>query len=40
MVSASNPQDVRLVQEIDGKPINIVYQPDAYFLQDLKTYVY
>ena len=40
MVSASNPQDVRLVQELDGKPIKIVYQPDAYFLQDLHRHMY
>lgn len=40
MVSASNPQDVRLVQELDGKLIKIVYQPDAYFLQDLHRHMY
>lgn len=40
MVSASNPQDVKLVQEIDGKPIKIVYQPQAYFLQDLHRHAY
>jgi hypothetical protein len=40
MVSASNPQDVRLIQEIDSKPIKIVYQPQAYFLQDLQRHIY
>ncbi|MBW4875474.1 MAG: hypothetical protein KZY55_15560, partial [Paeniclostridium sp.] len=40
MVSASNPQDVRLVQEVDGKPIKIVYQPDAYLHQDLRRHMY
>ena len=40
MVSASNPQDVRLVQNIDNNPIKIVYQPDAYFLQDLHRHMY
>ncbi|MBQ6630665.1 MAG: hypothetical protein IJH55_00835 [Romboutsia sp.] len=40
MVSASNPQDVRLVQEIDKKPVKIVYQPEAYFLQDLHRHMY
>lgn len=40
MVSASNPQDVNLVQEIDGKPIKIVYQPEAYLLQDLHRHAY
>ena len=40
MVSASNPQDVRLVQEIDKKPVKIVYQPEAYLLQDLQRHMY
>lgn len=40
MVSASNPQDVRLVQEVNGKPIKIVYQPDAYLHQDLRRHMY
>ncbi len=40
MVSASNPQDVRLVQEIDKKPVKIVYQQEAYFLQDLHRHMY
>ena len=40
MVSATNPQDVRLVQNLDGKQIKIVYQEEAYFLQDLHRHVY
>ena len=40
MVSATNPQDVRLVQNLDGKPIKIVYQEEAYFLQDLHRHIY
>lgn len=40
MVSATNPQDVRLVQSLDGKQIKIVYQEDAYFLQDLHRHIY
>lgn len=40
MVSATNPQDVRLVQNIDGKQIKIVYQEEAYFLQDLHRHIY
>jgi len=40
MVSASNPQDVRLVQNLDGKQLKIVYQEEAYFLQDLHRHVY
>ena len=40
MVSATDPQDIRLVQYVDGKPIKIVYQPDAYLHQDLKRHMY
>lgn len=40
MVSATNPQDIRLVQDVDGKPIKIVYQPEAYLHQDLKRHMY
>ena len=40
MVSATNPQDVKLVQNLDGKQIKIVYQEEAYFLQDLRRHIY
>jgi hypothetical protein len=40
MVSASDPQDIKLVQDVDGKPIKIVYQPDAYLHQDLRRHMY
>lgn len=40
MVSATDPQDVRLVQSLNKKPIKIKYQPEAYFLQDLHRYLY
>ncbi|MEG0952026.1 MAG: hypothetical protein RSE96_08885, partial [Niameybacter sp.] len=30
----------RFVQELDGKPVKIVYQPDAYLHQDLARHVY
>ena len=40
MVSAADPQDIRLVQDVDGKPIKIVYKPDAYLHQDLKLHMY
>lgn len=40
MVSATNPQDVRFIKEIDGKPINITYQPNAYLHQDLARHLY
>lgn len=40
MVSATNPQDVRFIKDINGKPINIKYQPNAYFHQDLARHLY
>ena len=40
MVSANDPQDVKLVQKANGEDIKIVYQPDAYILQDLHRHVY
>ena len=40
MVSANNPQDVKLVQKANGEDVKIVYQPDAYILQDLHRHVY
>lgn len=40
MVSAINPQEVRFVKEQNGKPIQLVYQPDAYFHQDLARHLY
>lgn len=40
MVSASNPQDVKLIQKINNKPVKIVYQPEAYLHQDLHRHMY
>ncbi len=40
MVSATNERDVKLVQEIDGKPIRIKYQPKAYFQSNIHRHVY
>lgn len=39
-VSASNPQDVQLVQKVGNRDIKIVYQPEAYLLQDLQRHLY
>lgn len=39
-VSASNPQDVQLVQKVGNRDIRIVYQPEAYLLQDLQRHLY
>jgi hypothetical protein len=40
VVSATNPQDVRFVREAGGKPVNIKYQPNAFFNQDLHRHLY
>lgn len=40
MVSATDGQDVRLVQNLNGEQIKIVYQEEAYFLQDLHRHIY
>jgi hypothetical protein len=40
MVSATNERDVKLVQSIEGKSINIKYQPEAYFNSNIERYLY
>jgi hypothetical protein len=40
MVNATNERDVRLVQEIKGKPVRIKYQSNAYFFDNLQRYLY
>lgn len=40
MVSATNERDVKLIQEIDGKPIKVKYQPNAYFQSEIHRHVY
>lgn len=39
-VSATNPQDITLVREINGKPIKIKYQKNSCFSQDLYRHLY
>ncbi|MGE5473422.1 MAG: cell shape-determining protein [Ignavibacteriales bacterium] len=39
-VSATNPQDVKLVQELDGKKLFIKYQPNAYWGDDLQRHIW
>lgn len=39
VVSASNAEDVRLVTELDGKPLKIKYQTGAFGAQDLKRHI-
>lgn len=40
MVSATNERDVKLVQEVNGKPIKLKYQDEAYFQSDMYRYLY
>lgn len=40
MVNAVNDKDVKLVKQVGGKPIHIIYQPNAYFSKNLERYVY
>lgn len=40
MVSATNERDVKLVQTINGDPIRIKYQPNAYFSHYLDRHIY
>jgi hypothetical protein len=40
MVSATNERDVKLVQNIDGEPIKIKYQSQAYFQSNIERHLY
>ncbi len=40
MVSATNERDVRLVQKVNGKPLHIKYQKNAFFSDYLPRYIY
>ncbi len=40
MVSATNERDVKLVQEVAGKPIKLKYQTSAYSFDNLHRHVY
>ncbi|MCX6754766.1 MAG: hypothetical protein NTU81_02990 [Candidatus Nomurabacteria bacterium] len=39
-VSATNQEDYALVTNVKGKKLHIVYQPEAYFSQDLERHIY
>jgi len=39
IVSASNPSDVQLIDNIDGKSVKIQYQPEAFFGRNLKRHL-
>ncbi|MCP5501650.1 MAG: hypothetical protein H7A25_17240 [Leptospiraceae bacterium] len=40
MVSAINERDVKLVQKVNGKPIRIKFQENAYFTDNLERHIY
>jgi len=40
MVSATNERDVKLVETVNGKPIKIKYQPEAFFQSELARHIY
>jgi len=40
MVSATNERDVKLVQDVKGKPVRIKYQPEAFFGSRIDRHVY
>lgn len=40
MVNANDDRDVKFVTQINNKPINIVYQPEAFFNQNLERKIY
>ncbi|WP_338759267.1 hypothetical protein WAF17_11405 [Bernardetia sp. ABR2-2B] len=40
MVSATNERDVKLVQEVNGKQVNLKYQTAAFAFDDLQRHVY
>ncbi|MDR3597407.1 cell shape-determining protein [Clostridium sp.] len=40
VVSATDPDDVQLVTEINGNPLKIKYQPEAYFGTNIFRYAY
>ena len=39
IVSATNPEDARLIEQVKGKNILIKYQPEAYFGDDLERHI-
>lgn len=40
MVNATNDKDVRLIQEVNGEPVSIIYQPEACYSQNLERHIY
>lgn len=40
LVSATNERDVQLVQTVNGKPLKIKYQSEAFFMSQMERYLY
>ncbi len=40
MVSATNPQDVRFIREVNGSSVRIKYQQNAFYQQNLRRHLY
>ncbi len=40
LVSATNERDVQLVQSLNGKPLKIKYQSEAFFMSQMERYLY
>lgn len=40
MVASNNERDVQLVQEVNGKPLKLKYQPNSFFGSYLKRHIY
>jgi hypothetical protein len=40
LVSATNPQDIRFMREVNGKPVHLKYQPNSFWNQNLKRCIY
>ncbi|NDI99309.1 hypothetical protein GWA97_09505 [Flavobacterium sp. LaA7.5] len=40
LVSATNERDVKLVQSLNGKPLKIKYQSEAFFMSQMERYLY
>jgi hypothetical protein len=40
IVSATNPQDIQFMREVNGKPVHLIYQPNSFWNQNLKRSIY
>lgn len=40
LVSATNERDVQLVQQVNGKPLKIKFQSEAFFMSHMERYLY